>query len=428
MHEVLTFYVSFVSYRVIRGLFISCNGLNQVTELVYLDQTRSLALKVFETLIIGVGRQQADGNLQEMDSAEEREAVLGLAEELGARGVGEGPQSLSKFYEGLKEACPRHKTRSGQGRGSVHGRTETHLHVINLFLCVAFLCVSKEADSDRDSANDSEDTSGYDSTASEPLGGRLPYLSPDSVALPSKEQLRRAADVWSVCRWIYMASPLFQQQFFRLGGLDVCLRLMAMVIQKLSAKTKEGKAKRKRDGKAKGSPESPAPVTSQEPEDTCRDSPDTNGSSSAEGKAKDSGKRLEEEWQLQSIRLLEALLAICLHSANSAFQRMEPELSYQVCQTDKSAPCFSQSMTSHVPLPQLQSVEDTLFEVRDQLSRSGVVNSDLAVPLFDSLLRVALAEVSFSPDPPEEKPDRVSPAEEPAEASVVFRKVPCFSL
>lgn len=55
-------------------------------------------------------------------------------------------------------------------------------------------------------------------------------------------------------------------------------------------------------------------------------------------------------------------------------------------------------------------MEETLFEVRDQLSRSGVVNSDLAVPLFDSLLRVALAEVSSSPDPPEEKSDRVSPA------------------
>lgn len=55
-------------------------------------------------------------------------------------------------------------------------------------------------------------------------------------------------------------------------------------------------------------------------------------------------------------------------------------------------------------------MEETLFEVREQLSRSGVVNSDLAVPLFDSLLRVALAEVSSCPDPPEEKPDRVSPA------------------
>uniref|UniRef100_A0A671VNB5 Lysosomal trafficking regulator n=1 Tax=Sparus aurata TaxID=8175 RepID=A0A671VNB5_SPAAU len=375
--EVLLIYLqtlpALLKSRVIRDLFVSCNGLNQVTELVYLDQTRSLALKVFETLIIGTGHQQAEGVLQELESAdaEEREAILGLAEELGSRGAGEGPQSLSKFYEGLKEVYPRHKSRSGQGRGPGRSRAETHLHVINLFLCVAFLCVSKEADSDRDSANDSEDTSGYDSTASEPLGGRLPYLSPDSVALPSKEQVRRAADVWSVCRWIYLASPLFQRQFFRLGGLDVCLRLMAMVIQKLSCKTKDGKAKKKRDGKGKGSPESTAPAASPGLDDATHDSSDTLCSISAEGKTKDPAKKLEEEWQLQSIRLLEALLAICLHSANSALQRTEPELSYQ-----------------------LQSVEETLFEVRDQLSRSGVVNSDLAVPLFDSLLRVALAELN----------------------------------
>uniref|UniRef100_A0A8C9XFX7 Lysosomal trafficking regulator n=1 Tax=Sander lucioperca TaxID=283035 RepID=A0A8C9XFX7_SANLU len=387
--EVLLIYLqtlpALLKSRVIRDLFVSCNGLNQVTELVYLDQTRSSALKVFETLIIGIGHQQADGVLQEVESvdAEEREAVLGLAEELGSRGAGEGPQSLSKFYEGLKEAYPRNKSRSGQGRGPGRSRAETHLHVINLFLCVAFLCVSKEADSDQDSVNDSEDTSGYDSTASEPFGGRLPYLSPDSVALPSKEQLRRAADVWSVCRWIYLASPLFQRQFFRLGGLDVCLRLMAMVIQKLSCKTKDGKAKKKRDGKGKGSPESTAPATSMGLEEITCDSADALSTGPAEGKTKDPAKKLEEEWQLQSIRLLEALLAICLHSANSALQRIEPELSYQ-----------------------LQSVEETLFEVRDQLSRSGVVNSDLAVPLFDSLLRVALAEVSSCPDPPEEKPDR----------------------
>ncbi|XP_056292280.1 lysosomal-trafficking regulator isoform X2 [Pseudoliparis swirei] len=391
--EVLLIYLqtlpALLKSRVIRDLFVSCNGLNQVTELVYLDQTRSLALKVFETLIIGIGHQQADGVLQELESvdAEERETVLGLAEELGSRGAGESPQSLSKFYEGLKEACPRHKGRSGQGRGPGRGQAETHLHVINLFLCVAFLCVSKEADSDRDSANDSEDTSGYDSTASEPLGGRLPYLSPDCVALPSKEQLRCAADVWSVCRCIYMASPLFQRQFFRLGGLEVCLRLIAMVIQKLSCKTKDGKAKKKRDGKGKGSPESTVPAASLGLEETTYDTSDALGTCPAEGKIKYPAKRLEEEWQLQSIRLFEALLAICLHSANSALQRIEPELSHQ-----------------------LQSVEETLFEVRDQLSRSGVVNSDLAVALFDSLLRVALAEVSSCPDPPEEKPDRVSPA------------------
>ncbi|KAK6329578.1 hypothetical protein J4Q44_G00015560 [Coregonus suidteri] len=54
----------------------------------------------------------------------------------------------------------------------------------------------------------------------------------------------------------------------------------------------------------------------------------------------------------------------------------------------------------------IQSVEETLVEVRDQLSRSGVVNSDLAVPLFDFLLRVALAEVCSSPEPQEDKAER----------------------
>ncbi|KAM4608027.1 lysosomal-trafficking regulator [Polymixia lowei] len=396
--EVLLVYLqtlpALLKSRVIRDLFISCNGLNQVTELIHLDQTRSWALKVFETLILGVGDQQADRVLQELESADaqEREVILGLAEELGSRGTGEGPQSLSKFYEGLKEACPRRRSRSGPGAGPGRSRAETHLNTINLFLCVAFLCVSKEADSDRDSANDSEDTSGYDSTASEPLGGRLPCLSPDSVALPSKEQVRRAADVWSVCRWIYLASPVFQRQFFRLGGLDVCSRLMSMVIQKLTPKNKDGKAKKKRDGKGKASPlnpESPATApaepgsTSGGTEEMTQDTAGTLSADPADGKTKDPAKELEEEWPLQSIRLLEALLAICLHSANSALQRIEPELSFQ-----------------------LQSVEETLCEVRDQLSRSGVVNSDLAVPLFDSLLRVALAEVSSYPDPPEEKPDR----------------------
>ena len=65
------------------------------------------------------------------------------------------------------------------------------------------------------------------------------------------EQVRRAADVWSVCRWIYLASPVFQRQFYRLGGLDVCSRLMTMLIQKLTSHTTDGKAKKKSDGKDK---------------------------------------------------------------------------------------------------------------------------------------------------------------------------------
>lgn len=329
----LPFNVIVFYYRVIRDLFLSCNGLNQVTELVYLDQTRSLALKVFETLIIGSGHHQMGGVLQELENTdtEEREAILGLAEELRSQGAGEGPQSLSKFYEGLKDKYPCYKNRSKQNRGRGQSQAETHLHVINLFLCLAFLCVSKEADSDRDSANDSEDTSGYDSTASEPLGGRLPYLSPDSVVLPSKEQIRCAADVWIMCQWIYLTSPLFQRQFFKLGGLDVCLRLMTMVIQKLSCKSKDGKPKKRREGKTKCSSESTALGVEQEQEETSCDSADIYSTSLTANKTKDPAKKLEEEWQLQSIRLLEALLAICLHSANSTLQKTEPELSYQVC-------------------------------------------------------------------------------------------------
>ncbi|XP_059421648.1 lysosomal-trafficking regulator isoform X1 [Carassius carassius] len=382
------------SSRVIRELFLSCNGLNQITELIFLDSTRPWALKAFETLILNACFHHTESAVHELERADtqEREAVLGLVEELSSRGAGEGPQSLTKFYEGLKEACPHPKGKSAFS-ALARNRGEVHLNTINLFLCVAFLCVSKEADSDRDSANDSEDTSGYDSTASEPLGGRLPCLSPDSVALPSKEQIQRAADVWSVCRWVYMASPVFQRQFFRLGGLDVCLRLMTMVIQKLTSKNKDCKFKKKRESKGKSSP-SHVDTTTQAHAgqfDNITTAAGTEEShqhntfspSQVESKSSDPTHRLEEEWPLQSIRLLEALLAICLHSANSALQRLEPDLSFQ-----------------------LQSVEETLCEVRDQLSRSGVVNSELAVPLFDSLLRVALAEMFCSPDVIEEKPDK----------------------
>lgn len=45
--------------------------------------------------------------------------------------------------------------------------------------------------------------------------------------------------------------------------------------------------------------------------------------------------------------------------------------------------------------------------MKDQLSLSGVVNSDLAVPLFDCLLRVALGQVSAPATTFEEKPERV---------------------
>ncbi|XP_035387672.1 lysosomal-trafficking regulator isoform X3 [Electrophorus electricus] len=404
------------SSTVVRDLFLSCNGLSQVTELIYLDCTRFWALKVFETLILCGWDQQTDDGLLGLGKAEdhERRDTLGIAKDLGARG--DGSHTLSKFYEGLKEACPHWRCQSSTSTAMGWNHGEVTLNTINLFLCVAFLSVSKEADSDRDSANYSEDTSGYDSTASEPLGGHLPCISPDSVALPSKEQVRQAADVWSVCRWIYLASPVFQRQFFRLGGLDVCCRLMTMVIQKFTAKTKDNKAKKKREGKGKASSscsDSPTqtPVHTEvvstvmglhEAGVTHLDLSRSFSLGQVESKSKDSAHKLEEEWPLQSIRLLESLLAICLHSANLVLQKLEPDPSFQ-----------------------LQSVEDTLGQVKDQLTRSGVVNSDLAVPLFDSLLCVALAQVCVTPVPNEEKPEKKSQGgfEVPAQAGDLSEEV-----
>lgn len=48
-----------------------------------------------------------------------------------------------------------------------------------------------------------------------------------------------------------------------------------------------------------------------------------------------------------------------------------------------------------------------MCEVKNHLSVSGVVNTDLAVPLFDCLLRVALAKVFAPATVIEEKPKRV---------------------
>ncbi|XP_062851888.1 lysosomal-trafficking regulator isoform X2 [Trichomycterus rosablanca] len=349
------------SSPIVRNLFLSCNGLNQVTELIYLDCTRPWALKVFETLILNGWDQQTDHPQQELKKPDDKESPT--------------------VFRSAEEACPNRKDKSsiGAGKGRSHG--EAHLNTIHLFLCVAFLCVSKEADSDGDTANDSEDTSGYDSTASESFSVRLPFLSPDSVTLPPVEQLRRAADVWSVCCRVYLANLAFQRQFLSLGGLDACSRLMALVIQKLASKTKDNKNKNKREGKGKTNP-SHSDSTVLTPVQTGLDF-DLISPNQVKSKTKDPKNKLEEEWPLQSIRLFEALLSICLHSSNSVLQKHKPDFTFQ-----------------------LLSVEDTLCEVKDKLSSSGVMNSDLAVPLFDCLLHVALADVFGTTFPTEEKSER----------------------
>lgn len=330
-----------------------------MTELNYLDALRSHSLKVLETLILCLGDQQKDQAVPELEglNSEQKESTSDLPASLCSQHVvSEVPQSLSKFYAGLKEAYPKKKKFVSQ---------DIHVNTINLFLCVAFLCVSKEADGDLDSANDSEDTSGYDSTASEPLGHKLPYLSLESLTLPSLEHIHRAADIWSMCRCIYLYSSVFQRQFHRLGGFEACHRLLILIIQKLAKnKEKEQEKERVLSESSRSSHESPrgellnkddsvqlaksrevaqlaldssdslADAEQLVPEWTSCDSSlsreQTLVTSAANPEGIKTSVREETEWALQGIRLLEALLTICLHSASTMQQKMEGEMFHQV--------------------------------------------------------------------------------------------------
>ncbi|XP_068795056.1 lysosomal-trafficking regulator isoform X2 [Struthio camelus] len=427
--------------RVIRDSFLSCNGVNQMTELNYLDTVRSHSLKVLETLILCLGDQQKDQAMAEVEglTSEQKEAVSDLPASLcNQHTVSEVPQSLSKFYAGLKEAYPKKKKFMSQ---------DTHVNTINLFLCVAFLCVSKEADCDRDSANDSEDTSGYDSTASEPLGHRLPYLSLESLTLPSLEYIHRAADIWSVCRWIYLCSSVFQRQFHRLGGFEACHRLLTLIIQKLAKNKEKEQEKEERvlsesSRSLHGSPrgeslikddsahlaksreltqselnsfdKSPVDAEQLVSERISCDSSlsreDTLVTLIANLEETKPSVREEDAWALQAIRLLEALLTICLHSASSMQQKTEVETGHQnTC------------------------VDDILLQVRDQLVESKVIETNLAKPLFDSLLRVALGTFSADLDHSEEKIEKPhhteeEPVSQPGDVSEEAEESQCCSL
>ncbi|XP_048794318.1 lysosomal-trafficking regulator isoform X1 [Lagopus muta] len=412
-YEVLQIYLqilpALLKSRVIRDLFLSCNGVNQMTELNYLDTLRSYSLKVLETLILCLGEQQKDQAVPELEdfNYEHKESASDLPASLCSQHTAsEIPQSLSKFYAGLKEAYPKKKKFESQ---------DVHVNTINLFLCVAFLCVSKEADGDLDSANDSEDTSGYDSTASEPLGHKLPCLSLESLTLPSLEHIHRAADIWSMCRCIYLHSSVFQRQFHRLGGFEACHRLLILIIQKLVENKEKEQEKRERTlsesksshGSARAErlskdasvhfPESREVAQSElsssdslaVPEQlvsecvSCDNSASREHASAANLEERKSSVREETEWALQGIRLLEALLMICLHSASTTQQKMEVEM-------------FNQNIC----------VDDILLQIREQLAQSKLLETDLAKPLFDSLLRVALGTFSTDLDHSEEKTEK----------------------
>ncbi|KAM6355196.1 lysosomal-trafficking regulator [Podargus strigoides] len=441
--EVLQIYLQtlpvLLKSRVIRDLFLTCNGVNQMTELNYLDSLRSHSLAVLETLIHCLGDQQKDQAMPELEglNSEQKESTSDLPASLCSQHVvSEVPQSLSKFYAGLKEAYPKKKKFVSQ---------DVHINTINLFLCVAFLCVSKEADGDLDSANDSEDTSGYDSTASEPLGHKLPYLSLESLTLPSLEHIHRAADIWSMCRCIYLYNTVFQRQFHRLGGFEACHRLLILIIQKLAKNKEKEQEKRERLSESSrpshGSPcvehlnkddsvqlaksrevtqleldssDSLAGAEQLVPECACWGISSSREHTSVTLVADPEGIKIsareDNEWALQSIRLLEALLTICLHSASTMQQKMEVEMFHQnTC------------------------VDDILLQIREQLAQSKVIETDLAKPLFDSLLRVALGTFSTDLDHSEEKTEKThyiekEPVSQPGDISEETEESQCCSL
>ncbi|NWZ19120.1 LYST regulator, partial [Asarcornis scutulata] len=438
-YEVLQIYLQILPVlfksRIIRNLFLSCNGVNQMIELNYLDVLRSHSLKVLGTLILCLGDQQKEQAMPELEdlSNEHQMSTPDLPASLCSQHiVSEVPQSLSKFYAGLKEAYPKKKKFESQ---------DTHVNTINLFLCVAFLCVSKEADGDLDSANDSEDTSGYDSTASEPLGHKLPFLSLESLTLPSLEHIHRAADIWSVCRCIYFYSSVFQRQFHRLRGFEACHRLLILIIQKLAKHEKEQEKNEKVLSDSKSSHGSPRlnkddavqflksrEMTQSELNNADRlagaeqlvpECVSCDISVSGEHASVTSVVNLEEiktsvreetEWALQGIRLLEALLTICLHSASTIQQKMEGEVFHQNA-----------------------SVDDILLQIREQLAQSKVLETALAKPLFDSLLRVALGTFSADLDRSEEKIEKThytekEPVSQPGDISDEAEESQCCSL
>ncbi|KAL7987549.1 hypothetical protein Chor_006468, partial [Crotalus horridus] len=374
--------------RIIQELFLSCNGINQIIELNYLDSVRAYSLKVFETLILSLGDQQTDQLMPNVDALDSEEKVPALDLDVSVHRrqmVSDVPQSLSKFYAGLKEVNPKKKRSVSQ---------DVYLNMINIFLCVTFLCVSKEAEADRDSTNDSEDTSGYDSTASEPFSHKLPCLSFESLTLPSLEHIHRAADTWSMCRSIYLCNALFQRQFHRLGGFEVCHRLIAMIIEKLGMKDEKEEGTEflfkncssqliMNNGKGQSDNNTDENLGNVGQQKLISYQHSEAEQASTDGTAESKHVLMQENgWSLQGIRLLEALLAICLHSANNFQQKPEMESLQNIY------------------------VEDILLEMKEQLTKARVMETELVKPLFDSLLRVALGTYFTDLDRSEEKKEK----------------------
>ncbi|XP_063299447.1 lysosomal-trafficking regulator isoform X3 [Pelobates fuscus] len=362
---------------VVKEAFLNLNGLNQMIELHYLDSVRCLCLKVFETLIISTDEQQIDYLMPEIGNENDKteptqESYLLLQNQQSCSDV---YQSLSKFYAGLKDASPKRKKEVHQ-----------NINTINIFLCLAFLCVSKEAETEHEYANESEDTSGYDSTASEHLSNILPKLPMESLVLPSAEHIYRAADIWSMCYCLYLSSSVFQKQFHKLGSSDLCHRLVIMIIQKLSnfrddrkqnlhtpsLDTLNNTAKERSCLGLQAMKENESKTLSEEL--SLNDFKELGAHSSTDSSCGLIGTEKKNKWSVQTVRFLEALLSICLHSAGNSQQKTDIDASLQNL-----------------------SVQHIILGIQDQLSKSRILCTDLAKPIFDCLFRIAVSDFTFDP-------------------------------
>ncbi|XP_040285377.1 lysosomal-trafficking regulator isoform X2 [Bufo bufo] len=372
--------------RVVRETFLNLNGLNQVTELTYLDPLRCFCLKVFETLIC-FEEQQTDLLAPPADISGDDSCTLASVfsvQLLKPQECINVSQSLSKVYNVLKDSCSNKRKDIDQ-----------KINTINLFLCLTFLSVSKDAESDLELINESEDTSGYDSTASEPQN-ILPKLNAESLFLPPVEQIHCAADIWSMCYWLYMQNSMFQKQFLKIGGFDLCYKLVQMMInnfpsfEDLTTVTHSESLKRFPDESSdiESHEKGQRLISNQDStRDVCHLLQPLNCSDD-KSNLLSSGKNNAQIWSSGAGRLFEALLSICLHSARN-------------CQ-----------LKSDLETSQNLPVQHVILEIQELLAHSKILETNLSPHIFDCLLRVAVLNFPLLCNPYEEQSEKVQMSEE----------------
>ncbi|KAG8583312.1 hypothetical protein GDO81_008368 [Engystomops pustulosus] len=361
--------------RVVRETFLNLNGLNQVTELKFLDPLRYFCLKVFEILIC-FGEQQTELLASTSNIGVEANILELSVQHLKPLECIHVSQNFNKFYCSLKDACPNKKKDIDQ-----------KMNTINLFLCLAFLSVSKDAESDLEPVNESEDTSGYDSTASEPLN-ILPKLNAESLSLPSQEEMPMAADIWSMFYWLYLKSLMFQKQFHKIGGFEICYKLVQMMINNFSFH-KDSSAATLSSEALNTFPNENAGLESSEKGNTLIHGHDPYNTCHQSLSADTSFYKYDaNNWTSGAGKLFEALLSICLHSAQNSQYKSDLVTSQNI------------------------PVQHIMLDLQELLAHSKMLETPHSPHILDCLLRVAVSTFPLFCDASEEQSEKVQNTEE----------------